>query len=49
MLVIDDDNANPDSMKAGLTCLSNIAKEYNKNEQRRCVAVLGQMLELKFI
>ncbi len=46
-LVIDDAyNANPDSMKAGITCLVNIANAYKKQGEYRAIAVLGQMLEL---
>lgn len=46
-LVIDDAyNANADSMKAGITCLVEIANARKKQGDYRAVAVLGQMLEL---
>eukprot|EP01036_Dinobryon_divergens_P022576 gene22576-30841_t len=44
IVVVDDAyNANPLSMKAGMAALQNINKSLGK---RRCIAVLGEMLEL---
>lgn len=46
-VIIDDSyNANPDSMKAGITCLMDVAKSYKHKGMHRTIAVLGQMLEL---